>query len=250
MPDPRYVHRGGPGWSGRWSAGVWAGAWPAAPQASAPEPRGGLCGWCTQKCAWWDPRPAEEGECIFVINDLWTMQPSLNHFLDIFPSALHSCAISHQQQGTSVCLGFISSPHWQLSLLHMNILKHTNACFISQTLWFFCGSFVLLAYSGSWFPNLSLLQLFWVSLKKQNGWIIINQIWLSPTVSQSSFSMSTKTLISSGMAMAGWVSFNWMATWKTRQSEVTKLSPYWFPSYNCTLMYEALKGKTSAIPLN
>lgn len=32
------------------------------------------------------------------------------------------------------------------------------------------------------------------------------------TVSQSSFSSSTRTLISSGMAMAGWVSFSWMAT--------------------------------------
>lgn len=46
-----YVHRGGPGWSGRWSAGVWAGGSPAAPRASAPEPRGGLCGWCRRKCA-------------------------------------------------------------------------------------------------------------------------------------------------------------------------------------------------------
>lgn len=40
--------------------------------------------------------------------------------------------------------------------------------------------------------------------------------WLSPTVSQSNFSMSRKILISSGMAMAGWVSFSWMATWKKR----------------------------------
>lgn len=33
------------------------------------------------------------------------------------------------------------------------------------------------------------------------------------TASQPSFSSSTRTLISSGMAMAGWVSFSWMATW-------------------------------------
>lgn len=32
------------------------------------------------------------------------------------------------------------------------------------------------------------------------------------TMSHSSFSSSTRTLISSGIAMAGWVSFSWMAT--------------------------------------
>lgn len=93
-----YVHRGGPGWSGRWSAGVWAGGSPAAPRASAPEPRGGLCGWCRRKCAWWGPRPAgltshfswqatkcnflkETADC-WVIFTVWRSTFRLNNFKD------------------------------------------------------------------------------------------------------------------------------------------------------------------------
>lgn len=42
------------------------------------------------------------------------------------------------------------------------------------------------------------------------------------TISHVSFSSSTSTLISSGIAMAGWVSFSWMATCKRRTSKVKK----------------------------
>lgn len=37
-------------------------------------------------------------------------------------------------------------------------------------------------------------------------------VMLLLTSSHVSFSSSTRTLISSGIAMAGWVSFSWMAT--------------------------------------
>lgn len=45
---------------------------------------------------------------------------------------------------------------------------------------------------------------------KQSHWIIN----LPQTLSQGSFSKSTSTLISSGIARAGWVSFSWIATWE------------------------------------
>lgn len=45
------------------------------------------------------------------------------------------------------------------------------------------------------------------------------------TVSQPSFSSSTRTLISSGMAMAGWVSFSWMATWTRRATDAVTPEP-------------------------
>lgn len=49
------------------------------------------------------------------------------------------------------------------------------------------------------------------------GWVQVEETrWRIPTLSQGSFSMSTKILISSGMAMAGCVSFSWMATWESR----------------------------------
>ena len=43
-------------------------------------------------------------------------------------------------------------------------------------------------------------------------WVERCRVRVFLTVSQLSFSMSTKILMSSGMAMAGWVSFSWMAT--------------------------------------
>lgn len=66
------------------------------------------------------------------------------------------------------------------------------------------------------------------NLEPWSGFSQIYRVRLSLTVSQSSFSMSTKILISSGMAMAGWVSFSWMATWKTWNPAVKQLSrSYW-----------------------
>ena len=67
------------------------------------------------------------------------------------------------------------------------------------------------------------------NLEPWSGFSQIYQVRLSLTVSQSSFSMSTKILISSGMAMAGWVSFSWMATWKTWNPAVKQ----WSRSYWC-----------------
>lgn len=66
------------------------------------------------------------------------------------------------------------------------------------------------------------------NLEPWSGFSQIYRVRLSLTVSQSSFSMSTKILISSGMAMAGWVSFSWMATWKTWNPAVKQRSrSYW-----------------------
>lgn len=40
------------------------------------------------------------------------------------------------------------------------------------------------------------------------------------TLDQGNFSISTKILISSGMASAGWVSFSWMATWMGKRHQL------------------------------
>lgn len=47
--------------------------------------------------------------------------------------------------------------------------------------------------------------------------IILNTVWHPEhhTFSQSSCSISTRILMSSGIARAGWVSFSWIATWES-----------------------------------
>ena len=54
-----------------------------------------------------------------------------------------------------------------------------------------------------------------VTYFKKLPWSKVWSVWLLFLLSdQGSFSISTKILISSGMASEGWVSFSWMATYK------------------------------------
>lgn len=73
------------------------------------------------------------------------------------------------------------------------------------------------------FGKISQSQMFW-SLKRKRSQTL-------QTLDQGSFSISTKILISSGMASAGWVSFSWTATY-TGERGATRRGPVahlWLP---------------------
>ncbi len=75
-----------------------------------------------------------------------------------------------------------------------------------------CFSFVSLRISTNFSKCKSMNK--WIISKYYS--IILTHSWQPEhrTFSQSSCSISTRILMSSGIARAGWVSFNWIATWE------------------------------------
>ncbi len=77
---------------------------------------------------------------------------------------------------------------------------------------FVCFSFVSLRTSTNFSKCKSMHK--WIISKYYS--IILTHSWQPEqrTFSQSNCSISTRILMSSGIARAGWVSFNWIATWE------------------------------------